>query len=61
MRGGGGGVCDGEKRKLMKSMIRSQKVDLVCLQETKVQEMFVQLVRSLGVEIFLDWEATKAK
>lgn len=45
----------------MKSMIRSQKVDLVCLQETKVQEMFVQLVRSLGVEIFLDWEATKAK
>ena len=31
------GTNDREKRKLIKDVIKSQKVDLVCLQETKIQ------------------------
>ena len=45
---------DEEKRKLIKSVVRTQKVDLVCLLETKVQEMELQVVRSLGVGRFLN-------
>ena len=37
------GANDVNKRKLIKALIRSQRVDLVCFQETKIQEM------SLGV------------
>ena len=45
---------DEEKRKLIKSAVRTQKVDLVCLLETKVQEMKLQVVRSLSVGRFLN-------
>ena len=31
-----------DKRKVIKNFLRSHKVDLVCLQETKVQEMTTQ-------------------
>ena len=41
------GVNDRDKRKLIKNMIKTQKVDLVCLQETKTQEMTHGIVRSL--------------
>ncbi|KAL6343112.1 hypothetical protein AAG906_018950 [Vitis piasezkii] len=44
-----GELNDEEKRKLIKSVVRTQKVDLACLLETKVQEMKLQVVRSLGV------------
>ena len=40
---------DNEKRKVIKALIKSHKVDLVCLQETKMQEMSIRIVRSLGV------------
>ena len=40
---------DRNKRKLIKDVIKTQKVDLVCLQETKIQEMTSGIVRSLGV------------
>ena len=43
-----------DKRKVIKELIKINKVDLVCLQETKIQEMSRGLVRSLGVERFLD-------
>ena len=43
-----------DKRKAIKALIKKNKVDLVCLQETKIQEMSRGLVRSLGVERFLD-------
>ena len=43
------GVNDREKRKLIKDVIKTQQVDLVCLQETKLQEMTSAIVRSLGV------------
>ena len=43
------GVNESDKRKVIGNFIRAQRVDLVCLQETKVQEMNKALVRSLGI------------
>ena len=45
---------DEKKKKLIKSVVMTQKVDLACLLETKVQEMKLQVVRSLGVGRFLN-------
>lgn len=36
-------------------------MDLVCLQETKIQEMSIGVVRRLGVGRFLEWEAVNAR
>ena len=55
------GVNDPDKRKVIKNFIRTHRVDLVCLQETKVQEMNNDMVRSLGVGRFLNWTALNAK
>ena len=33
------GANDRDKRKVIKALIKSQKVDLACLQETKMTEM----------------------
>ena len=33
------GVNDPEKRRVIKSFLRNNRADLVCLQETKVQQM----------------------
>ena len=49
------GANDREKRKLIKEVIKSQKVDLVRLQETKIQEMSNGLVKSLRVGRCLEW------
>ena len=48
------GVNDSFKRKVIKSVIRNQKVDLFCIQETKMQVMSEEVVRSLGPGRFLD-------
>ena len=48
---------DLENRKVIRNFIRTQRVDLVCLQETKIQEMNKTLVHSIGVGMFLDWKA----
>ena len=40
---------DCDKRNVVKPMIRSRRVDLVCLQETKIQEISTGLVRRLVV------------
>ncbi|RVW36396.1 putative ribonuclease H protein [Vitis vinifera] len=48
------------KRKVIKSVIRSQKVDLFCIQETKMQVMSEEVVRSLGPGRYLDWKALNA-
>ena len=53
------GVNDFDKRKVIKNFIRAQKADLVCLQETKVQEM--NKTMCLGVGCFLDWKALNAE
>ena len=42
-------------------LIKSQKVDVVCLQETKIQEMSRMIVRSLGVGRCLDWKVLNSR
>ncbi|KAL6343049.1 hypothetical protein AAG906_017861 [Vitis piasezkii] len=42
------GINDCAKRKLIKGVVRNQKPDLVCLLETKVKEVSLQLVKSVG-------------
>ena len=55
------GANDKEKRKLIKDVIKTQKADLVCLQETKLQEMTSAIVRSLGVGRCLEWGALNSR
>ncbi|RVW17787.1 putative ribonuclease H protein [Vitis vinifera] len=43
------GANDVNKRRIVKSVVRKQKVDLVCIQETKIQSMTDGVVKSLGV------------
>ena len=43
------GVNDPDRRKIIRNFIRYQRVDLVCLQETKIQEMSAVVACSLGV------------
>ena len=54
------GVNNTEKRKVIKQFIRDQRVDLVCLQETKVQNMNLRMARSLGAGRFSDWVSVDA-
>ena len=54
------GVNKSTKRKVIKSVIRKQKVDLFCIQETKIQDMTDRVVRSVGTGRFLDWKALNA-
>ena len=46
---------DRKKCNVIKSLFRLQMTDLICLQETKVQHMSMQLIRSLGMGRFLEW------
>ena len=55
------GANDSDERRLIKSLIKAQKVDLVCLQETKILSMLCSLVRSLGVGRFLEWGALNSQ
>ncbi|RVX11941.1 hypothetical protein CK203_009552 [Vitis vinifera] len=55
------GVNDSSKRKIIKNYIRNQRVDLMCIQETKIQEMSEGIVRSLGTGRFIDWRALNAE
>ena len=52
---------DNDKRKIIKSFIKSQRVDVVCLQDTKIKEMTIGLVRSLRVGRHLDWSAVNSR
>ena len=54
------GANDSSKRKVIKAMIRSQRADLVCIQDMKIQTMIEGVVRSLGSGRFLDWGAMGA-
>ena len=49
-------VNESRKRKVIKSVVRKQKVDLFCIQETKIQFMTERVVRSLGSGRFLEWK-----
>ena len=49
------GANDAAKRKVIKAFIKMQRVDVVCLQETKFNKVSSGLIKSLGVGRFLDW------
>lgn len=42
---------------VIKSLIKAERVDLIYLQETKVQFMSTSLVCNLGANKFLKWDA----
>ena len=54
------GANDRSKRRVIKAVIRSQRVDLFCLQETKIQTLSEGLVRSLGSGRWSNWVALDA-
>ena len=55
------GVNDPNRRKIIRNFIRYQRVDLVCLQETKIQDMTASVAHSLGVGRLSDWRALNAE
>ena len=54
------GVNDNDKRKIIKAFLNSQKAELVCLQETKMQNLDSRRVLSLGVGRNSQWGAVDA-
>ena len=54
------GLNDREKRRMINLVVRAQKADLVCFLETKVQEMSLKMVKSLGTGRFTDWGVVDA-
>ena len=55
------GVNNPNKRNIIRNFIRSQRVDLVCLQETKIQELSSAIVRSLGAGRLDEWRTVEAE
>ena len=55
------GANNSDKRNIIRNFIRSQRVDLVCLQETKFQEMSEADARSLGVGRLAEWRVVEAE
>ena len=55
------GVNNSDKRNIIINFIRPQRVDLVCLQETKFQEMSVADARSLGLGRLAEWKVVEAE
>jgi hypothetical protein len=54
------GLNNPQKRELVKYWLRNWRCDVVCLQETKLAEIDLQLVRSLWGNSFVDWEMLPA-
>ena len=55
------GANDGAKRKVLKTFIKMQRADVVCLLETKLKEVSNRMIRSLRVGRFLEWVNIKAE
>ena len=51
------GANDSNKRRIIKSVVKAQKADLVCFQEIKIQSLSCSLVQFLRVGRFLEWGA----
>ena len=50
-------VDDLDRRKIIRNFIRYQRVNLISLQETEIQEMNSAVAHSLGVGRLIDWRA----
>ena len=48
------GLNDRKKTRMINSIVRARKADLVYFLETKVQEMSLKMVKSLGVGRIMD-------
>ena len=55
------GANNSDKRNIIRNFIRSQRVDLVCLQETKIQEMSAADARSLWLGRLVEWKVVVAE
>ena len=55
------GANNPNKRNVIRNFIRSQRVDLVCLQETKLQKLSSTEARSFGVGRLAEWRAVEAE
>nr|CAN72477.1 hypothetical protein VITISV_022513 [Vitis vinifera] len=55
------GANDSSKRKVIKTFIRNQRVDVICIQETKIQAMSDYIARSIGSGRFIEWKAVNAE
>ena len=49
------------KRKIISNFVRSQRVDLVCIQETKIQDLSNACACSFGAGRLHDWKALEVK
>ena len=54
------GLNSPHKRELVRYWLRNWKCDDICLQETKLYEIDLQLVRSLWGNSYVDWEMLPA-
>ena len=54
------GANNKEKRKIIIAFLRSQRADVVCLQETKLKKTNWEVAQSLGVGRYLGWGAVNA-
>ena len=52
------GANDETKRKLIKVFLKTQKADMVCIQETKWKACSKGIIRSLASSWFVDWTAS---
>ena len=55
------GANNPDKRNIIRNFIRSQRLDLVCLQETKIQEISTADARSFGVSRLAEWKVVEAE
>ena len=55
------GANDRNKRMVLKFFIKTQKVDLVCIQETKIQDVSLGVVQSLRTGRFIEWGVVNAR
>ena len=55
------GISDLRKRDVLKNFLRDCKCDLVCLQETKLEEVTCSAVRSLWENYSVDFAFLKAE
>ena len=55
------GINDSNKRSILKNILREWRCNLVCIQETKLEDVQLSDIRSIGGNQYLDFVALKAQ